>query len=121
MLNNGPEFNQETQMSSNLILKDEIVEKTINKKTWKKRTTKKNGAKIWQEETQRGWNLKKNVVNKKITIKRIRTELERLKNHKGWNWKLFVTWKIIYRLKNGRGEIKKKSLRANPIELNQKK
>jgi hypothetical protein len=97
------------------------LKKLLIKKLEKKRTTKKNGAKIWQEETQRGWNQKNNIVNKKIAIKRIKTELERLKNHKGWNWKLFVTWKIIYRLKNGRGEIKKKSLRANPIELNQKK
>jgi len=51
-------------MSSNLILKDEIVKKPINKKALKrKKTTKKNkyGAKIWQEKPN------ENEIQKKIS------------------------------------------------------
>jgi hypothetical protein len=35
----------------NLILKDEIIEKNINKKTWKikKKTNKKNADKTWEK------------------------------------------------------------------------
>jgi hypothetical protein len=51
---------------------------------------------------------KKNIANKKITIKITRTKLERLKNHRRWSWKSFAIWLIIYRLKNSKGEIEKK-------------
>jgi hypothetical protein len=33
------------------------------------------------------------IPNKKtIAVKRIRTKLDRLKNHRGWNLKSFVIW-----------------------------
>jgi hypothetical protein len=53
-------------MSSNLILKNEIVEKIL---------IKKNEYKIWEKNTQEGWNLEK----KKVIIRK-RTKFERLKN-----------------------------------------
>jgi len=53
-------------MSSNLILNDGIAEKIITKKTCKKKNSKNNnGAKIWQNKTQWGWNLKKNISQTK--------------------------------------------------------
>jgi len=47
-------------MSFNLILKDEIVKKPINKKAFK-RKKKKSGAKIWQEKPN------ENEIQKKIS------------------------------------------------------
>jgi hypothetical protein len=43
-------------MSSNLILKNEIVEKIL---------IKKNEYKIWEKNTQEGWNLEKKKSNYK--------------------------------------------------------
>jgi hypothetical protein len=43
-------------MSSNLILKNEIVEKIL---------IKKNEYKIWEKNTQKGWNLEKKKSNYK--------------------------------------------------------
>jgi len=87
-------------------LKDEIVEKTINKKLAKKINKKRMGLNYDIKKTWEGWNLKKQLSRtKKNAIKRIVTKLERLKNHGRWNWKLFIIWYIIYKLKNYRSEI----------------
>jgi hypothetical protein len=66
-------------MSSNLFLKDGIVEKTINKKNlYKKRNSKKNGAKIWHEKTQWVWNLKNKLpqTKKKLQLKELGSNLK---------------------------------------------
>jgi deoxyinosine 3'endonuclease (endonuclease V) len=63
----------------------ESLKKLLIKKLAKQEKQKKNRAKIWQEKTQWGWNLKKKSQTKKIAIKITRTKLERLKNQWGWN------------------------------------
>jgi len=70
-------------MSSNLILKDGIIEKTIDKKTCKRKGIAKKGTRLKSDrkKIQWGWNLNKNKYSKqkKFAIKRIRAKLERLK------------------------------------------
>jgi hypothetical protein len=61
--NPEPVFNQETYLSTNLILKNKITEKILVKKLAKeKKNNKKNEDKNLTEKTQEGWNwiLKKN-------------------------------------------------------------
>jgi hypothetical protein len=73
-------------MSFNLILKNEIIKKTINKKFAKenKQQKKREGLKFDKKNSIR-MKSKKNYISqtKKIVIKRIRTKVERLKNHRG--------------------------------------
>jgi hypothetical protein len=42
-------------------------------------------------------------------------KFERLKNHKGWNWKTFVIWKIIKKLLRAKPGLIFKS--RNPLNL----
>jgi hypothetical protein len=42
-------------------------------------------------------------------------KFERLKNHKGWNWKTFVIWKIIKKLLRAKPGLTFKS--RNPLNL----
>jgi len=66
-------------MSFNLILKDEIVKKPINKKAFKKKK-KKSGAKIWQEKPNENEIQKTNIANKnKFQLKKLGPNLKDLK------------------------------------------
>jgi len=98
------------------------LKKLLIKNLQKKKNNKKNGAKIWQEKTRWGWKKKETIIaNKKITIKRIRTNLERLKNHRGVKLKIFCNMIYYLYIKKWWGWNRKTLLRANPIESNRKK
>jgi hypothetical protein len=58
-------------------LNDGIIEKIIKKNNKKKTNSKiNNGVKIWHEKTQWGWNLKKNLKQKKIQLKKLGINLK---------------------------------------------
>jgi hypothetical protein len=69
-------------MKSNLILKEEIIQKNINKKTCKKKIIKKIGLNLTRKNPRINFFLKKDLKQNKIAIKEIRIKLERLENHK---------------------------------------
>jgi len=54
--NPEPGFNQETYLSTNLILKNKITEKILVKKLAKEKNNKKNEDKNLTEKTKEGWN-----------------------------------------------------------------
>jgi len=62
-------------------LKDEIVKKPINKKAFKRK--KKMGLKFDRKNPMRMKSKKKYRKQKQISIKKIKTKLERLKNQGG--------------------------------------
>jgi len=67
-------------MSSNLILKDEIIKKKPLIKKLVKEKKQKIGLKSDRKKPNED-KIKKILQTKKITIKKIRTKLEKLKNH----------------------------------------
>jgi predicted SprT family Zn-dependent metalloprotease len=57
------------------------------------------------------WFFKKIIPNKIIAIKRMSTKFERLKNHRGWNWKTFVV--CINKIKMQKDNKKRIKIRKN--------